>query len=778
LRRSTILQGVSALAVLLAAPALAQTSPPAQVAPVTVIAASPLPGAALDVAKAPYDVRTLTASDLQSAEPDSATHALTARLGGVSLNDNLDDPFQPDILYRGFEASPVLGTPQGLAVYQNGVRINEAFGDAVNWDLIPDSAIRRIDVVGTNPVYGLNALGGAIVVEMRDGFTDPGGEAEVSGGAFGRRSAAVSYGLRSDHLAGFVALNALDEDGWRRFSQNRVRQAYADLAARGDRWNIDLSYSGADNDLHGESATPVQELAVSRRLVFTTPQTNVDRLSFVTLKGGYEATDRLSFQVDLYWRGFRQSIANGNTTGAVACTDDGQAGQLCQSDGLTPLTGAGGQPIPDISQGGALPIGENDREQTRADTVGFALQANFTQPILGHGNQLVAGGSLDRARVDFSSSAELGVINGDLVVQPSGHFVVTPEGGAFTATPVSLKVDDLYAGLYFNDTFDVTSDVALSVSGRFNDARIRLNDQLGEALTGESRYRRFNPAVGMTWRPSKTWTLYAGYAEGNRAPTPSEIECSDPARPCLLPSSLSADPPTLKQVVSRTYEAGLRGARGFGEGRLTYSLSLFRTQVHDDIYGVATSLSAGYFQNIPGTRRQGGEADVAWRGERLTAYASLSYVQATFGSDLTLPSPSNPFADANGDIHVRRGDRLPGIPAARLKFGADGRVLKRLRLGVEVQMVGSEHYRGDEANQVSPVPGYTLVTLHGSYALSDRLELFGRIENALDARFSTFGLLGDPTGVGAPGVPETGADPRFQSPAAPFAVYGGIRVTL
>lgn len=758
--------------------ALCQTNTPTQVAPVTVIATSPLAGPGLDIAKAPYDVRTLTASDLQSAEPDSATHALTARLGGVSLNDNLDDPFQPDILYRGFEASPVLGTPQGLAVYQDGVRINEAFGDAVNWDLIPDSAIRRMDVVGTNPVYGLNALGGALVVAMKDGFSDPGGEAELSGGAFGRRSAALSYGAHGDHLGAFVALNGLDEDGWRQFSGNRVRQAYADLAARGDRVSLDLSYAGADNSLHGASATPVQELAVSRRLVFTTPQANLNRLNFLTLKGSVQASDAVSLQGDLYYRGFRQGVTNGNTTSAVACADPGQAGFLCQGDATTPLLDPRGERIPDLSNGGATPIGQNDRERIEADTVGAALQLTSNAKLLGHGNLLTAGGSVDRAEVGFRSSSELGAIGPDLVVQPSGRFVATPEGTAFTATPVGLSTTDIYTGLYVSDTFDVTSAVSLTLSGRYNGARIALRDQLGTALTGESRYHRFNPAAGLTWRAADGLSLYAGYAEGNRAPTPSEIECSDPARPCLLPSALSADPPTLKQVVSRTVEAGVRGERTTARGRLTWSLSLYRTKVRDDIYGVASSLSTGFFENIAGTRRQGAEADVAWRGERLTAYASLAYVDATFDANLTLPSPSHPLADANGLIHVGRGDRLPGIPRTRLKFGADGRVLRRLRLGVEVQVAGSQFYRGDESNQLAPIPGYALATLHGSYAVSDRLEVFGRVENLFNAHVATFGVLGDPTGVGAPGVPDLGADPRFQSPATPFAVYFGLRLKL
>jgi iron complex outermembrane receptor protein len=124
----------------------------------------------------------------------ASTSALNDQLGSVSINDDLDDPFQPDILFRGFEASPVLGTPEGLAVYQNGVRINEAFGDSLNWDLITDMAVDRITVVSANPVYGLNALGGAVIVSMKNGFTSDGSEIEASGGSWGQRSVSAEYG--------------------------------------------------------------------------------------------------------------------------------------------------------------------------------------------------------------------------------------------------------------------------------------------------------------------------------------------------------------------------------------------------------------------------------------------------------------------------------------------------------------------------------------------------------------------------------------------------------
>jgi iron complex outermembrane recepter protein len=752
---------------------------PSEVTAVTVIAATPLPGAQIDVAKAPFDVRTLSSADVDRDGWPSATGALVERIGGVSINDNLDDSFQPDVLYRGFEASPVLGVPEGLAVYQNGVRINEAFGDVVNWDLIADPAIARIDVIGSNPVYGLNALGGAVVVTMQDGFSDPGGAAAVTGGSFGRRSADLSYGAHSDRFALFVAARALDADGWRDLSSDSVRQLYADVAARTDRLNLDLSFEGADNLLHGESAAPVQELAVSRKLIFTSPQANADELAFGVLKGSYRATAAISLQGDLYYRGFRQSVANGNTTDDVACVAPGPAGQLCQSDGTTALMTTTGGPVPDISNGGAIPIGENDREALDTQGYGGSVQATSTARVLGLGNQIAVGGSIDGADVDFGSSAELGVIDSTLVVQPSGLFVGTPEGTPFTATPVALTAHNTYAGAYFTDTLDLTNRLTLTASGRYNTVRIALVDLRGDSLNGVSRYARFDPAIGFAYRFTPEFTAYLGYAEGSRAPTASEIECSDPTRPCLLPSSLSADPPTLKQVVSRTVEAGARGGVALGSGRLGYSVGLYRTDVRDDIYGVATSLSAGFFQNIPGTRRAGAEFDLNYRDDRLSAFLSYALVDATFQSDFELPSASNPFSDASGNIHVRPGDHLPGIPQNRLKLGLEYRLTPAFSLGAEAQIVDDQVYHGDESNQLQPLPGYAVLNVHGSYALTHRLELFGRIDNALDASYATFGILGDPTGAGAPGVPESGigVDPRFQSPAAPFAAFAGLRLS-
>jgi iron complex outermembrane receptor protein len=768
--------------------------------PIVVVQATAIPGDAIDIDKIPGNVQILGAADLSRDGSASLTGALNAQFGSVSVNDNLDDPFQPDILFRGFEASPVLGTPQGLAVYQNGVRINEAFGDTVNWDLFPDVAIDRVDLVSSSAVYGLNALGGGVSINMKNGFTHRGGDLDVSAGSFGQHSAVLQYGAASEHLGLYVAGKVLDQSGWRLFSDDTLRQFYASIGARAAGATLDLSYTHADNRLYGQGSEPVQELAVNRGLVFTGPQANLNRLDFLSLNGTLEVAPGWSLQSVLYYRQYRQSVANGNTTAYTSCTTEENDADLCQADGSTPLTNAAGAILPDISAGGSLAIGENDFESIRSYGRGGALQATSVQKLMGHDNHFAAGATLDYALVEFHSGAELGVIDAQLTVLPSGLLVQTTENAAagqdFGAVPVSLRAVNQYLGYYVTDTFDATSAVSVTASGRYNVATIDLHDQLGTNLTGNNRYSHFNPALGITYKLGAEVTAYAGVSRNTRTPTASEIECSDPLQPCLLPSNLAGDPPNLRQVVAHTTELGLRGrflrangdggtaAAGGGGSEVSWNIGVFRTQLHDDIYGIATSVSQGFFQNIGGTRREGLEAGWKYRTARWSAFANYSYVDATFESALTLPSPSNPFQDENGDIHVRAGDRLPGIPRHRLKIGADFELLPQWTVGAGINIASSQYYFGDESNQNARLPGYQVVGLHSTYRVGAKIEIFASISNLFDRRYATYGLLSDPTGVGTPGVPPDGitngpgVDNRFQSPAAPFAAFGGVRIAF
>jgi iron complex outermembrane receptor protein len=765
--------------------ALAQSTStsPAPLPDILVIGTTPVPGLRIDADKVPGNVQTLMSSDLAKNGTANLTDALNSHLGSININDTLADPFQPDILYRGFEASPVLGTPQGLAVYQNGVRVNEAFGDTVNWDLIPDIAIDRVDILSGSPLFGLNALGGAMSVTMKNGFTYQGLGAQLSGGSFNQRTGSADFGCNQGIFGFYAAARILNQDGWRLFAHDSLKQYYLDLSLHAEGPTIDLSYSRANNQLYGQGAAPIQSLTINPENIFTGPQSNINNLDFSTLNAAYEFTPTSGVQSVLYYRSFRQTVANGNTSDTEGCTD---MSAICQGDGVTPVTDTQGGMIPDLTNGGTTLIGENDYETIDTQGFGGSLQFTSTAKIGDFGNSFAVGATFDTAETHFFSGSELGVLNSELTVLPSPYFVDTPEsaaGDGFSATPVSLNANNKYYGFYATDTFDATPLLAVTLSGRYNVAKIDLTDLRGTNLDGDNRFVHFNPAAGATYKILPELTVYAGYSINNRAPTPSEIECSNPLQPCLLPTNLAGDPPNLKQVIAHTAEFGARGQVTFANrGTLAWNASVFRTNLEDDIYGISTSVSTGFFQNIGATRRQGVETSIRYQDAQWAIYGQFSYIAATFRSPLVLNSPSNPYQDANGNIQVLPGDQLPLIPKVRIKVGADCALIPSWTVGTSVEVVGASFYKGDESDQNPELPGYTVVELRSSYHITKQVELFANVQNLLDRRYTTFGLYSDPTGVNAPGVPPNagsngpGVDNRFQSPAMPRAYFGGVKV--
>ena len=361
---------------------------------------------------------------------------------------------------------------------------------------------------------------------MKNGFNYNGAEAEFSGGLWNQRNATLQYGANSGPFGFYIAARGLQEDGWREFSPDKIEQLYTDFTYRENGLALDLNFSGGNNKLDGESPTPVQELAVSRSLIFTSPQSNTNKVAFVTLNGSYTANQDLSIQGDFYFRSYWQNVINGNTTEYTACTTAQYSGFMCQADGSTPLHNSAGTLLPDISKGGTVYIGENDFEAIHTNGIGGSLQATETESLFGRENQLTAGASIDSAATDFGSSAELGTINSALVVSNSGLFVDTSENTPWTATPVSLGATNTYYGIFATDTFNVTDALAATASGRYNLAQVDLADHLGSDLSGHNTYDQFNPALGLTYKLTNDLTAYAGYSEGSRDPTPGEIECS------------------------------------------------------------------------------------------------------------------------------------------------------------------------------------------------------------------------------------------------------------
>jgi iron complex outermembrane receptor protein len=735
----------------------------------------------IDRDKVPANTEVLTSPAFSHTQSTNLLDSLGKNLPFVSIGDQTGNAFQRDLNYRGFVASPVPGTPQGLAVYQNGVRINESYQDTVNWDFIPEVAINRLSLVPNNPIFGLNAIGGALSIEMKNGFTYQGKDLEAMLGSYGRRQGSAQVGVQDGNWAAYAAFDATNDKGWRDFSSSsQLRRTYVDLGARNDQTEFHINFTGADNRLAGTVATPVELLNQRWSSVWTWPQSTHLQLAFFTASLSHNLSDTLSFQGNAYYRGFWAAHLDGNGTDAQPCdpADPVLGGTLCIGDPTTQINQ--NFLVPNTISPNAF-LAEIDRNWTATNSFGGSAQMTSTTKVLDHDNHFVMGVSLDHGQTQFTANSELGTIDQNLFVTGTGVFIDQP---AADLTPVNLQATNTYTGIYATDTFDVTSKLSVTAGGRFNVAQINLQDQTGlnPLLSSSNQFQRFNPVIGATYKFTPNVTAYAGYSEANRAPTPLELGCSDPAHPCMIDTFLIADPP-LKQVVSHTYEAGLRG--GFGTsvqtGQLTWGLGLFRTETTDDILNVASAVVPmfGYFQNAGKTLRQGIEAKLAYRWDRWNAYANYTFIDATYQSSLILSSANNPAANANGNIFVFPGDHIPAIPAYRFKAGAEYAVTDAWKFGADVYAVGSQYLIHDDANQNPKVPAYAVLNLHTSYQITKNVEVFALVNNLLNQHYYVAGTFFNAGGYNSNTFGGNNFlvlnDPRTFLPGMPFAAYAGVR---
>ncbi|HET8883140.1 MAG TPA: TonB-dependent receptor, partial [Solimonas sp.] len=660
-----------------------------------------------------------------------------------------------------------------------GTRVNEAFGDAVNWDLVPMFAVDRLTVQGNNPVFGLNALGGAVTLDMKDGFNSDGTELQASGGSWKQRAGYVGHASSSGPFGFYIGAGGFDDDGFRDRSHTVLRQVYGDAGYETGRAKLHLSFAGADNTIGAVGPTPIEMLRDDPESVFTYPQSMHNESALLQLRGSFQTSETQRVAAEVYYRHFSQHLVDGNTTDVEVCENDD--GWFCmQGDSAYPddvLYDESGNPVPAQVLGDDATPGEIDRTQTRTDSFGVSAQWTLTTPLLGRPNHFVAGASYDRGNTGYRAYGELGTLEDDLQVIGAG--VVIDQGASDTASPpivapVSVSAYNDYYGVFFTDSYDLTPMLTWSLSGRYNRAGISLRDRRGDTLNSDNRFSRFNPGTGLTYRVTDTMTAYAGWSQANRAPTAGELNCADPESPCLLGAFLVDDPP-LKQVVSNTYEIGVRG-RAFAAlpGRLHWNLGLFRTDNRDDIILLATRINGfGYFSNAGTTRRQGIEASLGYKLAHWSLHASYSLIDASFRDALTLASNS-PSADDDGNIFVRPGDHLPLTPRHRLTLQADYEG-ERLRAGAELRAVSSQRFAGDESNAQRPLGGHGIVDLHGSYALTSWLRLFAEVENIFDRTYYTYGTFTELEGL--PGNFDL-EDSRTLSPSPGRAVYGGLRASF
>jgi len=768
------------------APAVVQapTTPPVEmgssVPELTTVKMSPVGGSEIPITKVPGSVGTASSSDVTRSGAEAVQNVLQSRIPGVIVNDLQGNDFQTNVQFHGFESSPLDGVPQGLAVYENGVRINESFGDIVNWDFLPSIAIADMAVMTNNPAFGLNALGGSISISMKDGFNFHGVETDFRAGSFGRVQGAVQAGQQVGNFAAYAAVEDIHDDGWRQFSPSNIRRMFADLGFKNHDAEFHANFTGADNFVGAVTASPTELLDQSYSAVYTNPQTTQNDMAMGSLNGSVNVTKTLNISGVTYYRRFNQHHVDANGSDSEPCASDPTVLCFDNLDGTTtdPLLDQHGNPVL-TPAGGDNFVGEIDRTSQQAESFGGSLQGVEKSKLFGHGNQFLLGGSIDHGRVGYQTSAEIGSIGPQFVVTGDGQIVQNSD-----ISPVNITTTNTYYGIFFSDTFDVTDRLSLTAGGRFNYADIRLEDNTGTApeLNGHSIYQRFNPMAGGTYQLVPGLTLYSGYSEANRAPVAAELACADPNNPCLIESFLTGDPP-LKQVVSHTAEVGLRGEiKSFGDNsKINWTIGYFHALNSDDIISVASSINGrSYFQNAGDTLREGIDASIDYRDDRWYLFASYNFTDARFQSAFDVNSPNNPLNPSPGDdfiTTVRPGDRMPGIPQHRFKAGFDYWLTHEWKFGGDVTLASDQIFFGDEANQNTPLPGYGVVNLHTSYDVTKNIQIYALVNNIFDNHYATFGNYFDiDDGTAASLGTINFTDPRTIVPATPLAAYGGIKV--
>ena len=696
---------------------------------VHVIGIRPVPGLGTPLRDIPSTVQSATARELGQGQPLDVPDHLERSFAGVHLGDSEGNPFQQTLTYRGFTASPLLGLPQGLSVFVDGVRVNEPFGDVVNWDLIAPNTIANMHLLsGTNPVFGLNTLGGVLSIHTKSGFAFPGTSASVGGGSFGRRSLEAETGGHGERADYFASARAYDDGGWREHSPSRLRQAFVKSGWQDARTDLDVSLSAADNTMQGTQALPVSMLDNPRQ-AYTWPDTAENQLSFLTVRASRSLDSDVLLSGSLHVRALRQASVASNV-----------------NDDLTPP-------------------GFNDRSRLEQTSTGLSVQAVRAGRFADVRHELTVGAALHGASSDFQQERQDAIFTDERNTVGTGPFVPR----------VGVGARQTYHSLYVMEQVSPSEQWTFTFSGRYNVASVHLRDRSGAQpdLDGDHDFRRLTPSLGAAWNPNAATTWFASMSEGMRVPSPVELTCADPAAPCSLPNQFLADP-ALKPVIARTLEGGVRL---HPSRELSVSVSAYRALLSDDIQFVASSaaVNSGFFQNTGETLRQGFDVAVAHKKGPLSLAAAYSYVRAEFRTPFRMRSPNNSASDAAGEIEVERGDRLPGIPRSQLKLFAEWTTTPRASLGLGWTWFDRQYLRGDENNQDvhGPLPSYGVAQAFARYRPARDWQLSLKVDNLFDRRYSSFGVLGANFFTG-PGntYDAAGAAPEpFVAPGAPRSVW-------
>jgi len=559
--------------------------------------------------------------------------------------------------------------------------------------------------------------------------------------------------------------------------------------------------------------------------VYSIPDVTYQHSPFITVNATYAISDSVTFNANAYLRYTRTNTTNGNINNnsfdqSLYTLSDADKAALTAAGIPFPTTAItpANTPFPFlrcIAQGleknepGEKCTGVDNDTVNRQNAYGLSAVVSWRTAR----NRLAVGGGWDRGSLTFQQTGHYGYLNPDgLTITRISTFLdgTTNANDVPQDNRVNLHGTSNTPDLFLTDTFTASKWV-LTAGGRYNHTNVNNIDRLAPVayrgtLTAVNIFQRFNPSAGVVYKASGLLHAYFAYSESSRAPTSTELGCSDPNFPCSLPNALVSDPP-LRQVVSRTFEFGVRGNP---KGRLRWTAGYFHANNNDDLLFVAAQQSGyGYFQNFGQTRREGVEADVSAHLRKLDAGADYTFLQATYQSGQTIGSGSNSSntnasAGLNGvtdggNITIKPGNHIPQIPQHLLKIYSDFHPFRRLSINGDFSLIGSAYVRGNENNLHTPngvtylgsgkSPGYGVINLGIRFKFNSHYELFAQVNNLLNRRYYTAGQLAsspyDANGNFAARpfpVLSTGdyaiRNTTFFSPGAPITAFGGMKVSF
>lgn len=760
---------------------------------------TPLPGLPIDRETATTNIQSATAKEISESRATNVTEFLNSNMQSVNVTDYTGNPFQQDLNYRGFTASPQIGTPQGISVYLDGVRVNEPFAEVVNWDLIPMNAISTLNIIpGSNPMFGQNTLGGALAITTKDGFSDHFLRAQQLIGDWGRKQTQFSNGIHGDRFALFTAYTHFNEDGWRVNSPSNVRQLFNKATVRFDAGQINLTALNVDTALIGNGVLPMEMAEVDRKQVFTSPDEAKNGLEHYSLSGTWYVNDRVSLSALTYRRGLKQNAVGADIYQGLRRLQVLSSGLDANSDGLDDRF---------ISLNGIL-----NQSSLKSNADGFSLQMIYE----GDKHQIAVGASLDENKIDFLQSQSLGSLDANHVFHfTNDPWFADPDNQFYiqTSAPGIIRNDltgsSRSKAIFFTDTWSPIDTLHITFGSRLSWSNVKneLRSDRGNDMynfrpqfflpqfqacadikrlatdfnrfictTGDYDYRSFNPSLGAAWEAKENLTVYGNVSRGSRVPSVIELGCAKDHTGlegtsdnfqfgCTIPTSLTADP-YLKQVRSTGYESGLRGTvAGFD-----WNFGAFRTDLTDDILFIPLGQkNRGVFDNFGKTRREGLEMGLKGVWGKSTFGLNYTWMKATFQSSSQLINDANSSNSAGtcptcgqAYVYVSPGDQLPGMPNHIVQANWNYLVTPEFDFTLSMVAHSFSYVRGNENNDHVPragarvnstrdlydytgegkISGYAVFNLRANYRFNNGVSLFARLDNLFNKEYATAGNLG------------------------------------